>query len=173
MRLTAVSALFLFTAISCSAQDNQPGAPMVEPRGSYVQLGLSTLRGAGAQIGYVNTHNFYTSEVSFLIDLLPALKPDLGTQQLAFTLGGAVRLFGFERTIGNTPYRGYDVDVGFRAGPGLSFSTNETRATRNQRFTLFIEPFLRYSRRFWGRQIYYLEVGTIRPHIRIGAWLTL
>lgn len=161
--LIAVTFLSVIHHPSVSAQN-------IEPLGSYLSIGASAIRGAGVQVGYLTVQNFYTREISVLIDLRPIADPDRGSEQLAVTMGGSIRIFGFERTIGNAPYRGYDIDIGFRAGPGMSFSNRESRATRDRSFNLFLEPFLRYSRAVGSRPVFYLEAGVIRPHIRFGAW---
>lgn len=143
----------------------------MEPEGSFLTAGVAAVRGVGVQIGYVTARNFYTREITGIVDLLPLLDRARGSVQLAVTVGGAIRLLGFERTIGNAPYRGYDLDIGFRIGPGLSYAENESRAMRDRRFNLFLEPYLRFTMASGTRRVLYLEAGIIRPHIRLGWWI--
>ncbi len=146
-------------------------AQRTEPRGSFLQLGTAALGGYGLQVGYVNAKDFFTREVLVLGDVSTAFDPGQGSNQVVFMIGGALRVFGFERTIGNVPYRGFDFDLGFRIGPGLSFSTRETRATKNRRFNLFLEPYLRFSFGFGLLNAFFLEAGTTRPYMRAGMWI--
>ncbi len=141
-----------------------------EPSGVYATTGVAALRGAGITGGVVRARDFFVSEVNLLSDLLPVLDPSRGKRQVVLALGVAVRVFGFERIIGGAAYRGYDIDVGFRVGPGLSFSTRETKASRNTRFSLLVEPYVRYSRKMSPGRIWFFEAGSIRPHFRAGIW---
>ena len=136
-----------------------------------MHAGLAAVGGVGVQIGFVNAKDFVTREVTVLADLLTAVDPESGNNQVVVTIGGALRLFGFERTIGNEAYRGYDVDLGFRIGPGLSFSTRETRSEKNKRFRLFLEPYVRISVSTRLIKILFLEAGTTRPCVRLGTWI--
>ncbi|GMQ82790.1 MAG: hypothetical protein BMS9Abin05_2252 [Rhodothermia bacterium] len=148
-------------------------AQRTEPRGSFLQVGPSALGGYGVYVGYINAKDFFTREVLVLGDVRAALDPGHGSNQIVLMIGGALRVFGIERTVGNVPYRGFDTDLGFRIGPGLSFSTRETRATKNQRFNLFLEPYARFSFGIGLLNAAFLEVGTTRPHLRAGVWLRL
>jgi hypothetical protein len=122
-------------------------------------------------VGVVNARDFFTREVILQTDLRSVVDPQVASSQVVFLLGGAIRVFGFERTIGNVGYRGYDIDAGLRIGPAYSFSTRETAADRNRRFHLFIEPFLRVSARTHLLDVVFLETGTTRPHVRLGVWI--
>ena len=78
-------------------------AQRTEPRGSFLQLGTAALGGYGLQVGYVNAKDFFTREVLVLGDVSTAFDPGQGSNQVALMFGGALRVFGFERTIGNVP----------------------------------------------------------------------
>ena len=141
--------------------------------GSHVAAGVALVNGTGVQVAYINAQDFFTRELSVQADLGSRFNPGVDRNQLVFAFGGALRVFGFERTIGTVGYRGYDIDVGFRIGPGFSFSTRESRADRNRRFNLVMEPYIRISARTGFVHAVYLEAGTSRPHIRFGFWLQL
>lgn len=141
------------------------------PRGSYLMVAGAVLGGYGGQLGYFSVKDFYTREALVLADLHAALDPGNGSNQVVFFIGGSLRTLGFKRTIGNTPYKGFDLDVGFRVGPGFTFSTRETRADKNRRFNLFVEPYARLSVGVGARNAMVLEWATTRPGIRIGIWL--
>jgi len=77
---------------------------------------------------------------------------------------------GIGRTIGNADYRGWDLDVGVRIGPGLLFEFRESRADKNRRFNLFVEPFARVVARPGGTT-FFAELGGQRPVLRAGFWI--
>ena len=154
-----------------SATAGRVFAQRAEPMGNHVVAGLTFLNGYGVQLGLVNARDFFTREVLLHTDLRSVVDPQVASSQVVFLLGGALRVFGFERSIGNVPYRGYDIDTGLRIGPAYSFSTRETDASRNRRFHLFVEPFLRVSARTSLLDVVYLETGTTRPHVRLGIWI--
>ena len=143
------------------------------PRGSYLLVAGAVTGGYGGQFGYLNARDFFTQEALVLADFHAALDPGNGSNQVVFFIGGALRALGFKRTIGNTPYQGFDLDVGFRAGPGFTFSTRETRADKNRRFNLFVEPYLRLSIGVGSRNAFLLEWATTRPNVRFGFWLSV
>jgi len=157
---------------SISAQCTAYGQQL-EPSGTFVHAGIAAGGGAGVQLGFVNAKDFFTREVTVLADLLAAVDPESGSNYVVVTLGGALRLFGFERTIGNVAYRGYDVDLGLRVGPGLSFSTRETRSQKNRRFDLILDPYVRISVSTRLIKVLFLEAGTTRPRFRLGTWIQI
>lgn len=161
--------IILVTVITPSTATGQ----RQEPTGTFVHAGLAAAGGVGVQFGFVNAKDFFTREVTVLADFLTALDPESGNNQVVVTIGGALRLFGFERTIGNVAYRGYDVDLGFRIGPGLSFSTRETLSEKNKRFNLFLEPYVRISVSSRMIEVLFLEAGTTRPLFRLGIWIQI
>jgi len=146
-------------------------AQRTEPAGPHLAIGMTALNGIGLGIGYVNAGDFLTRELAIQSDLRSMVNPGETTNQVFFSFGGAIRIFGFERTIGNVGYRGYDLDAGIRVGPAFSFSTRETLDDRNRRINLFVEPFFRISARTGFVRALFLEAGTTRPHLRLGMWL--
>lgn len=154
------------------AQDALPETrrPPSEPWGAQIQSALSTLGGNGLQVGVVSARSVYTREVIVLADLDPLWRDTDRRARVVLMPGMAVRLFGFERLIGGAAYRGFDIDVGLRAGPGLSFDTEETVEERNRRFELVIEPFLRLTSAQSDRIAWLLELGSTRPALRFGIW---
>ncbi len=159
------SGLFVLT-LATTGVAAQPTAP----RGHHLQLGLSGIPGVGLQAGSLSLRSFYTREFVFNAEVIPGRA---GNIRLSGGLGGALRLLGFGRTLGNTGYRGYDVDIGLRFGPGLTFAFNETRSTKNRRFTLFADVFARFSAALGRRRVVYAEVGIHRPVARVGLWFPL
>lgn len=156
--------VFCLAALLATAAVAQPA-----PRGHHLRLGLSALPDVGLQAGSLSLRSLYAREFVFEARLDPGRD---GSVQLSGGFGGAVRLLGFGRTLGYTGYRGYDVDVGLRFGPGLTFAFDETRATKNRRFSLFADVFARFSRRTGGRLLF-AEVGAHGPVLRLGLWLPL
>ncbi len=150
-----------------------PGADARQqaPEGIFVQAGLAGAGGYGAAIGLVGARRMHTREAHLVAELDPLLRKSTEQIRLALLLGASLRLFGVERTVGNVAYRGYDVDLGVRAGPALSFSTRDNTVARNSRFSLLIEPSVRISHRRPEGRVWYVDLGTIKPAIRIGLWL--
>lgn len=126
--------------------------------------------GIGATVGMVDARTLYTREVHVLSDLEPILRKSREQGRVALLLGVGLRLYGFERLIGGAGYRGFDLDVGLRVGPGLSFSTRDTRIARNRRFVLLLEPNLRLSGAIHPNRALFVEGGTTRPYVRFGLW---
>ncbi|GIV58778.1 MAG: hypothetical protein D6746_07825 [Bacteroidetes bacterium] len=168
-RLTSLVMCLLAAGTLSPVARAQPAIPA--PEGRHVQIGLGLLPSGGLQVGYVALRSFYTQEFILTGDVAPSFGDGEGNVQVAGGLGGALRLFGFERTLGNADYRGYDLDVGLRLGPALLFSFNETRFTKNQRFSLFVNPFFRFSSSFGTNRLFYAEIGLHRPVFRAGLWL--
>lgn len=133
------------------------------------QTGLALVPGAGLQVGYVATRTLFTVESIVYADGAPQFAGGEGTLQLSLGLGGAVRPLGFPRLIGTADYP-YDFDIGLRFGPSLTFTQGATQAEKNQQFSLFIEPFLRFSSQLSGGRFYFVEAGTQRPLFRGGLF---
>jgi len=164
LALTACAAALLFIA---------PGvlARQTAPEGIYLQAGLAGVGGYGASVGLVGARRMHTREAHLVSELDPLLRKSTEQVRMALLLGSSLRVFGVERTVGNVGYRGYDVDVGIRAGPALSFSSRDNTVARNSRFSLLLEPAVRISHVRPGGRIWFLDVGTIKPAVRIGVWI--
>lgn len=139
---------------------------------AFVQGSVAVVPGVGAQVGYVGARSFFTVEGLFYVGGSPVLGRGERTFKFSLGLGGALRPLGVLRTIGGATHS-YDIDLGLRFGPSLLFSTRPTRATKNQQFSLFLDPFLRVTRRLRSGRILFAELGPLRPAIRVGAWFTL
>ncbi|HET6569771.1 MAG TPA: hypothetical protein VFG50_17530 [Rhodothermales bacterium] len=138
-----------------------------------VQIGPGVLPGIGLQVGYVYPRSFYTTEAIVYADGSPGFAGGESNLQVSLGLGGAIRPLGLIRTIANMADTGYDLDVGLRGGPGLFFSSTETRVQKNQRFSLFLEPFIRITTRLGTQQTFFAELGFQRPLLRAGFWFGL
>jgi hypothetical protein len=139
-------------------------------RERQIQAGLGLLPGIGAQTGYVYPRTFYTTEAIFYLDGSPQFAGGESTIQFSLGIGGSIRPLSIVQTISNMEDTGYDLDIGLRGGPGLFFASEESRVEKNQRFSLFLEPFIRLSTEFRGRQTVYAELGFQRPLLRAGLW---
>lgn len=135
----------------------------------HLQTGVAVLPGLGLQLGYVGVHSLYTLEGTLYADGNPSFGDRESTLRLSMGIGGAIRPLGVVRTIGNADYR-YDFDFGVRFGPSLFFTTGATRSDKNQQFSLFLDPFIRFSSRFRSGQIFFLEIGPQNPVVRLGLW---
>lgn len=149
------------------------------PEGTFIQAGPAVLGGIGVNIGGVMAGSMITKEVHFVSDLEPLFRKTTEQARVSILMGISIRLYGIERTIGNVPYRGFDIDLAVRAGPGLSFSSRDDIVARNNRFALLLEPALRISHaRPWkgpgkrGR-IFFAEIGAVGPSLRFGLWFPL
>ena len=147
-----------------------PSALAQTPSGRQLQLGPAGVPGIGFQIGYVVARNVITRELNVVADL-SSFRSD-GDVQVAAAVGGSIRLLGIGRAIGNAYYRGWDIDLGMRIGPGLLFEFRESRASKNRRFNLFLEPFVRVVAHP-RRATFFAEFGAQRPAVRGGLWIGL
>jgi hypothetical protein len=158
LTLIALFQAFLFM----SAQD---AAGQADPR---IQAGIAVVPGIGVQTGYVSLRNFYTAEGLLYLDASPQFAGGEATLQVSLGLGGAIRPLGVVRTIGNTEYSGYDLYIGLRGGPALFFASEEGRKLKNQRFSLFLEPFFRLTSELGTSRTFFVELGFQRPLLRAG-----
>ncbi len=164
-RNTAAMALVcLFSAFPASAQRTVPG-------GRHLQIGASVGGGIGLELGNLSVRTVYTRALVLLADLEPLFTNTDRQIRVAVLLGAAIRIFGFERLIGNAAYRGFDIDVGVRAGPAIAFSKDESEGEANRRFELVMDPFVRV---YWASKhsvSWYFELGSTRPAFRVGIWI--
>jgi hypothetical protein len=157
-----------FVQMPAAAQEG-----LADARRPRLQVGLGGLPGVGLQAGYVLLRDMYTAEGVLSAEVVPNSSDGDGDVLAAIGLGGALRILGIARTIGDTGYATYDIDVGLRLGPAFLFSLGEeTRADKNQRFRLSLEMFARFSTTR-GSKRFYAEVGTHRPIFRLGLWFML
>ncbi len=132
-----------------------------------MQAGVALVPGLGVQAGYVRTRSLFTVEGILYADTTPRFAGGEGSVIVSGGFGGAIRPLGFPRLIGTADYP-YDFDIGLRFGPSLTFTRGATQAEKNQQFSLFLEPFLRFSSRLSSGRIYFVEAGTLRPLFRAG-----
>lgn len=163
--------VLILATLPSRAQEADLTPLLSAPRGPHIQLALATLTGNGLQIGALSARTVYTREVMVLADLDPLWRDTPRRARVVLMPAVSLRLFGFERLVGGAAYRGFDVDLGLRAGPGLSFAANETTEERNRRFELVIEPFLRLTMATGRRMTWLVEVGSARPSFRLGMWI--
>ncbi len=166
MRLVAFAALsLLLMPLSASAQRTTST--------DVFQLGAAGLPGVGIQLGYVDAGDIFTREALVYADVRPRFKSDSETLLISAGVGVSIRIVGGLETVELITPRIWDFHVGVRFGPGLLFRRNETPAEKNQRFSLFLDPFLRFTVAPGGRQTYFLEAGVHRPSLRAGVWLRI
>ena len=139
----------------------------VHAQSPIVQAAVGGLPGIGVQLGYIQTQTIYTLEVMSYADALPWREGY--PVYLSVGVGATLRPLGVLRLIGHADY-GYDLDIGVRFGPGLFFTDDATRAEKNRQFSLFLDPFLRFSMRPGN---YFIEVGPQRPYVRMGLWINV
>ncbi len=145
-------------------------AQRTEPMGGYIQLGMAAVPGLGLNVGSVSARTLYTRELHLLSNIEPAFRSTEDQIKVAALIGVSFRVFGIERLIGNAGYRGFDIDIGLRAGPGLSFSTRDSKVDRNRRFVLLVDPIIRISRASKSA-IVFAEAGGATPSLRMGVWI--
>ena len=165
-----MSGLFLLLSVPTPPAVAQVQADRA-PWGSQIQVAAATLGGNGMEVGVVSARSVYTREIMILADLEPLWRPSQGQARVVLMPALSLRLLGFERLIGGAAYRGMDVDIGLRAGPGLSFAGNETLEERNRRFELVLDPFLRVTSVHTRSLAWLLEIGSSRPALRLGVWI--
>lgn len=138
----------------------------------HIQLGFGAVPGIGLEAGYVSPRSFYTVEGVLYVDGTPPFAGGQGSVQISGGLGGAIRVLGIMRVIGSPENVGRDFDVGLRFGPSLFFTVGESSREENP-FSLFLEPFLRFSSSFGEDRMYFAELGIQRPFLRAGLWFRL
>ena len=173
-------ALFATPSAKAQSEDGPPGEVVSEskrirraPVGRQIQFAIGMVKGRGIELGTVSARALFTRELLVLADIEPLWNETSRQARGVLMPGLSLRLFGFERLVGNAAYRGFDLDLGFRAGPGLSFSPDESAEDRNRRFELVLEPFLRFTRARNHRLAWVLESGITRPAVRLGFWIAL
>ena len=139
----------------------------LQPGRSYWQVGLAAIPGVGAQAAYIQTRALYTIEGSLYIDYAPRFAGGEGSVQLSGSVGGAIRAFGIVRAIGDPSQSNSDLDVGFRLGPSLIFAQSESTRSENP-FSLFLEPYGRFSTNLSTDRTAFIEIGLQRPIVRVG-----
>ena len=143
------------------------------PEGDYLQVGTAFSPGYGVSAGLLSVRSIYTRELQIVSDLRPLFLDRNEQARVAALAGVSLRVLGIERLVGYGGYRGYDIDVGIRTGPGLSFSTRDTRVDKNRRFVLLVEPYARFSSLIRGTTALVVEAGTASPYFRVGFWISL
>lgn len=136
---------------------------------SQLQVGLGAWPGAGFQAGHVLARSVYTLEVITSAD--SEIWKERTPLHLSAGVGTALRPLGILRVIGRANYA-YDLYLGVRFGPALTFLQNATRAEKNRQFSLFLDPYIRYTASI-GRQPVFVEIGSQRPSLRFGLWIGL
>lgn len=136
---------------------------------SHLQAGLGGWPGAGMQFVHLQTRSIYSLEVLCSVDT--ELWKERTPVYVSAGVGAALRPLGILRVIGQADYS-YDLYLGIRFGPALTFLHKQTRAEKNRQFNLFLDPFLRYTRPV-GQQTAFIEIGSQRPSLRVGFWIPL
>ncbi|MXZ18008.1 MAG: hypothetical protein F4069_10510 [Rhodothermaceae bacterium] len=142
---------------------------MALAQSSHIQAGLGGWPGAGMQFVHIQARSIYSLEVLASVDT--ELWKERTPVYVSAGVGAALRPLGILRVIGQANYS-YDLYLGIRFGPALTFLHEQTRAEKNRQFSLFLDPFLRYTRPI-GQQTAFIEIGAQRPSLRIGLWIPL
>jgi hypothetical protein len=156
--------LVMLVLTGCLARGSlaQPG------EGRYLTLGPAAVPGVAVQIGAVEAGRMFTRDFSVAVGYRRSRQ---GSVRASMTFGGAIRIFGIQRTIFNASFRSVDLDAGLRLGPAVLFRFEESEIERNRRFTLIADPFIRFVAR--KQALFFVELGIHRPAIRGGLWLRL
>ena len=164
-RLLALAlTLVLLPSFPANAQDS--GNELVAGADN-VLIGIAGLPGIGVEATYIAPGRMYTREAVLYADL--SRFDSKASSQVAATIGASIRIVGALEVLGMARPRRYDVHVGVRIGPGLLFRFDEDKADRNQRFSLVLDPFVRYTLSL--KRLVYVEAGVSRPNIRMGIKL--
>lgn len=151
--------LVLVILFSCA------GSRIAATQPAALQAGLGAWPGIGVQAGYLRTGSVYSLEIVLYASSSPWRQEIPLFVSAGF--GGTLRPMGILREIGRADYE-YDLDVGIRVGPSLFFKQNASRADKNRQFSLFVDPFVRYSHQVFPTDQIYVELGPQRPRMRIG-----
>lgn len=160
--LSLFRATFVFIVLT-------PNGFMAFAQSSHIQAGLGGWPGAGIQFVHIQARSIYSLEVLSSVDT--ELWKERTPVYVSAGVGAALRPLGILRVIGQADYS-YDLYLGVRFGPALTFLNKQTRAEKNRQFSLFLDPFLRYTRPV-GQQTAFIEIGSQRPSLRVGLWIPL
>lgn len=136
---------------------------------SHIQIGLGGWPGAGIQFVHIQARSIYSLEVLASVDT--EFWKERNPVYISAGVGAALRPLGILRVIGQANYP-YDLYLGIRFGPSLTFLHKQTRAEKNRQFSLFLDPFLRYTQPV-GQRTAFIEFGSQRPSLRVGLWIPL
>lgn len=169
-RLSA--AAFLLVMCALVLMPARDAAAQMEAGGNYAQVGIGALPGIGLHGAFVQARSLYTMEGALYVDFTPRFAGGEGSLQLSGAVGGALRAFGIIRAFGSPAYAGSDLDVGFRLGPSLVFTLGDSARDENP-FSLFLEPYARFTTALSDTRTVFVEGGLQRPILRAGIVLSL
>lgn len=164
MRLALTLVLLLLLT---GLDTNEANAQLASGGRGYLQAGVAVIPGVGLQASYVQPRPLYTMEGALYVDFSPSFAGGEGSVQLSGGLGGALRIFGIMRALGDPASAGTDLDFGFRLGPALFFALGESSRSENP-FSLFMEPYGRFSTDLGNDRVGFIELGLQRPVLRAG-----
>jgi hypothetical protein len=166
------SRLLLASAFAlCAVLSAKPASAQLETNRNQLQIGLGAIPGVGLQGMFVQPRALYTIEGGVYADFTPSFAGGEGSFHLAGGLGGSIRAFGIARAMG-TPGFQSDLDIGMRIGPALFFAIGESSRSENP-FSLFLEPFARFSLPLAENRMFFGEIGLQRPVLRGGIYVGL
>ena len=140
-------------------------------KSQQLQAGLAGWPGFGVYAVYIDVHTVYTVETMAYTELDPF--DARNTLRVGVAAGAALLPLNIWRVIGQADY-GYDIDLGIRFGPSLVFVEDATRDDKNQQFSLFLDPFIRFRTGLGqSSRSFFVELGTTRPVVRTGFWFSL
>ncbi len=138
-----------------------------------LQIGAGALPGVGLNVAYVDAGDVFTREATVYSHLRPRFASDDESLQVSAGIGVSLRIINSLQTMDFLEPRIWDLHLGLRFGPSLVFRRNETLAEKNQRFSLFVDPFIRFLLTPGDRLTYFFEAGTHRASVRAGVWLPI
>ena len=165
--------LMLLAVVGALLWGTSPARAQLFGRGpAGVQVSVGAVPGVGMQAVYLQPRTVLTVEAALYADVqAPFSEAGERRFQAAGAVGGALRVLRLARIVAGLGPPG-DLDVGLRTGPGLGFQAEETRAEKNQRFRLLLDPFVRYVRSAGGVRLFG-ELGLARPRLRVGVGFPL
>lgn len=166
--MTRISLLIVGAFLAASVLSKEAVAQLDTGR-NYVQAGIGALPGVGLQGIFIQPRALYTIEGGVYADFSPSFAGGEGSFHLAGGLGGSLRAFGIARALG-TPGFQSDLDFGMRLGPALFFALGESSRAENP-FSLFLEPFARFSTPLGENRMAFGEIGLQRPVLRAGIYI--
>lgn len=165
--LAGILALFSVFILQEASAQTPTDAP-----GPVLQIGPGLVPGVGVEVAYLDMERMYTRDVVFYSHVQTGVLENEGSLQLTASLGVTARIIGILETMNLARPRSFDIHIGARIGPGLTFGFDETSLEKNQRFSLTLEPIARYVQQI-GRRDYFVELGIVRPSLRFGTLISL
>ena len=166
MTSRALLVVFVLLAPAVAAQTDL--APLGDRPRVYVGGGFGPGFG-GVVEGAAPVLDVFTREVVLYADYVPRVVGGSGRLVTAVGVGGSLRASRILDIVRNRDPGPFDADLGMRIGP--SFYTaffEQTAESQSRAFSVMLDPFVRVTLRRASTRVFFAEVGSQSPSLRVG-----